>query len=166
MVNPRRFLVAASAALLVMFASVAWAQPAGNACQNMSLISGTATTTGDTNGIPGVFFPGDTITISGALGTATAASFHIAGNSTGIPILAGPANAPVTLTYTVPGSGLPPGSIGVGWYVDSTNGTLVITASCVNVPPAPVPTMSSWGLAVLALMLAGSTLLYLRRRAR
>lgn len=145
----------------ILVAPLASAQQ-GTACGQIASISGTAGGAGDTDGIPGIFFPGDTVTITATLGTATAATFRIVGNSTGIPGLAGPAAVPATLTYTVTG-GLPAGSIGIGYYIDTANGTVNITASCVNVP-IQVPTTSNWVLAAMALLLAGSTALYLRRR--
>jgi hypothetical protein len=159
---PIKVLFAASVASMFGCIPLAQAQQAGTACQAIQSISGTASGTGATNGIPGIFLPGDTITISAALGTATAGVFRITGNFTGVPTLAGPANAPATLTYSVVGP-LPPGSIGVGYFVDSANGTLIITASCTNVP-FQIPATSTWGLAALALLIGGSTLLYLRRR--
>jgi hypothetical protein len=57
------------------------------------------------------------------------------GNSSGMIILAGPAQVPTTLTYTVPESGLPVGSAGVGYYIfQSDEGLINIEASCTAAP--------------------------------
>lgn len=145
----------------ILVAPLASAQPA-TACGQMSAISGAAAGAGATNGITGIFLPGDSVTIAATLGTATAATFRIVGEPAGVVTLAGPAAVPGTLSYTVTGPLLPP-AIGIGYYIDTANGTVNITASCVNVP-IQVPTTSNWALAVIALLLAGSTALYLRRR--
>jgi hypothetical protein len=152
----------ALALTLMLFAPLGWGQPAPSACQQISSLSGTAPGAGSTNGVVGVFAPGDTVTITATLGTATAATFRIVGNSTGSPGLAGPAAVPATLTYTVTGP-LPAGSIGIGYFIDTADGSVVIAASCVNVPIV-IPTTSNGVLAAIALLLAASTALYLRRR--
>lgn len=102
-------------------------------CQNVSAISGLYAGTGSTNGIPGSFAPGDTVTITVTLGAATTGSFRIVGNSTGSVTLAGPTSIPGTLTYTVTGT-LPVGSIGIGFYIDAADGSVNVSASCTDAP--------------------------------
>lgn len=135
-------------------------------CQAISSISGSYTGTGATNGHIGTFAPGDFVTISATLGTATAASYRIVDNSTGSPTstLAGPSGVPGSLSYTVTGP-LPAGAIGIGFYIDSANGSVNIAASCGGAA-GPVPTLSQWNLVVLALLtaLAGLGALGLSRR--
>lgn len=139
------------AVLLAAVASgAALAQSA--ACLQIPQISGTASGAGATSGIPGVFSPGERVTISATLGTATAATYRIVGEPAGAVTLAGPANVPGSLSYTVTGP-LPPPSIGIGWFLDTTNGTVNITATCALAPVEPVPTLSTYGLVATMLLL-------------
>jgi len=146
---------------LLMAAPLAWGQQGQNSCQLMSSISGIASGAGATNGIGGTFANGDSVTITATLGTATAATFRIVGDPSGTVTLAGPAGVPATLTYTV--TVLPVGAIGIGYLIDTANGTVNISASCTNVPIF-VPTTSGGVLTAMALLLAASAALYLRRR--
>lgn len=96
---------------------------------------------------------------------ATSATWRIVG-SVPLPTLAGPAGLGATLTYTVPAGGLPIGSAGIGYEVDAIDGTAFMTASCVAVPPQPVPTLNPWMTAILAGLLALSTGWLARRTLR
>lgn len=132
-------------------------------CGAFSSISGVAAGAGATNGIPGTFTVGDTVQIGATFGTADAATFRIVGNSAGSVTLAGPLAVPGTLSYTVTGP-LPAGSIGIGWFIDTANGTVNIAASCSNT--TSVPTLSEWNvlLLVLALLTAGWVIIGRRTR--
>jgi hypothetical protein len=163
-------LAGASALLPVGAASAAWERaPGGLAastdCQAISSISGTYPGTGATNGQVGTFAPGDFVTISATLGTATTATYRIVDNASGAPssTLAGPSGVPGSLSYTVTGP-LPAGSIGIGFFIDSANGTVNIAASCSGAVGV-VPTLSQWNLVALAVLaaLAGLGALRLRR---
>lgn len=106
------------------------AKPGGKAnsavCDTFGLVSGNYdTSTLITDGIPGTPIAGEvyTVTISGINGT-----FRIVDDPTGAHTLAGPANMPGTLSYTVPS--IPQNLFGIGFYVDSGSGTYSVTASC------------------------------------
>jgi hypothetical protein len=145
---------------LGLAASSALAQ---SACAAISSISGVAAGAGATNGIPGTFLPGDTVQIAATFGTADAATFRIVGNSTGSPTLAGPIAVPGTLSYSVTGP-LPAGSIGIGYFIDTANGTVNIAASCTNA--TSVPTLAEWNVVLLALALLTAGWAVIRRRMR
>jgi len=167
----RNFAKAAAVAALVGAASLV---PAGSAwavsadCLAISSISGNYPGTGATNGRVGAFAPGDFVTISATLGTATAATYRIVDNGSGLPTstLAGPSAVPGSLSYSVTGP-LPAGAQGIGFFIDSANGTVNIAASC-SAAVGAVPTLSQWNLAALALLtaLAGLGALGLTRRSR
>jgi hypothetical protein len=101
-------------------------------CGFIPFIGGTYSA-GGTNGIVGPFASGDHVTITVTFGTATAATFSIVGSGLGTPVLAGPSNAPGKLSYTVTGA-LPPGSLGIGFFIHSANGTVNVTATCGDAP--------------------------------
>jgi hypothetical protein len=136
-------------------AQAAWVQPdISGACAAFSSAVPPATglTTGSTNGEVATFNVGDYVTISAALGTATSGSFAIVSNATGTPVLSGPRSIPGTLNYLVTGP-LPPGSIGIGYFIDSaTGGTVNISATSCG-PEPNVPTTSRVGLFAMALVL-------------
>ncbi len=90
----------------------------------------------------GTFAVGDRITLTATLPVGTTAgAFRIVGDPGGVVTLAGPANAPATLVYSVTGP-LPAGSVGIGVRIDAVTGqSVTIQGSCVNVP-ATVPAWS------------------------
>jgi hypothetical protein len=98
-------------------------------CHSIGLINGTYSVANYTAGWVGTFAPGDVITVSVELGTATSGSFRIVGNSEGTVTLEGPSSIPGTLSHIVT-SVLPADSIGVGFFIDSSDGTVEVTASC------------------------------------
>lgn len=110
-------------------------------CGQIPSISGTYGS-GDTNGWIGTFAPGDYVVMTVTLGTATTGSFRIVGSPAGTPTLAGPSPIPGTLSYTVTGP-LPPGSIGIGFFIDSADGTVNVAVSCGDATQAyqgpPIP---------------------------
>jgi hypothetical protein len=149
-------LVLAGLLLPLSQAQAAWVQPQGisGACAVFSSAVPPATglTTGSTNGEVATFNAGDYVTISATLGTATSGTFAIVSNATGTPVLSGPRSIPGTLNYLVTGP-LPPGSIGIGYFIDSaTGGTVNISATSCGPEPA-VPTTSRLGLFAMALAL-------------
>jgi hypothetical protein len=149
-------LVLAGLLLPMSRAQAAWAQPEGvsGACALFSTTVPRATglTTGSTNGEVATFNAGDYVTISATLGTATSGTFAIVSNATGTPVLSGPRSIPGTLNYLVTGP-LPPGSIGIGYFIDSaTGGTVNISSTSCGPEPA-VPTTSRVGLFAMALVL-------------
>ena len=146
------------ALLLALAASTAMGQ-APATCANYS-INNTVSAAGDTNGSFPNVIPGDRFTFTMTPGTATSASWRIVGNSSGVPTYVPGGTVSSTLTYTVTA---PASGFGIGYLVDSINGTATITASCVHEAVA-VPTQSQWGLAIMSLALALATALTLRRR--
>jgi hypothetical protein len=99
-------------------------------CANFSsIVSGSFSGAGFTNGEFGSFAPGDLITISASLGTATTGTFRIVGDPSGAVTLGGPAGLPGVLTYAVTGP-LPSGSAGIGYFIDTADGSGTISASC------------------------------------
>lgn len=160
------FLLLAGSLLPLSQAQAAWVQAEGisGACAVFSAAVPPATglTTGSTNGEVGTFNAGDYVTISATLGTATSGTFTIVSNDTGTPVLAGPRSIPGTLNYLVTGP-LPPGSIGIGYFIDSaTGGTVNISATSCGLEPT-VPTTSRVGLFVMASLLFLIGLLAARR---
>jgi hypothetical protein len=101
-------------------------------CADFHQISGSySVVSGVTNGWVGTPTPGDVYRLEFTLGTGTNVTVRMVGNPAGTVTLAGPANVPVTFTYVVPKSGLPAGSVGIGFYFDSGNeGTVNVSASC------------------------------------
>ncbi|TAG47042.1 MAG: hypothetical protein EAZ30_10685 [Betaproteobacteria bacterium] len=101
-----------------------------------------------------------TLTVS--LGTATSSSVSIVGNSSGVPVLAGPLVGAGTLTYLVNGP-LP----AVGYFVNTTTptgGTVNVSIACADAPPTSVPVGSPLSMALGALALIGFGAFRLRRR--
>ncbi len=147
----RAVLIGLCGLSLGLAASGAWAQ---SSCGLISSISGVAAGAGATNGIAGTYLPGDTVHIAATFGTADAATFRIVGDPAGTVTLAGPLAVPGSLSFTVTGP-LPAGAIGIGYFINTANGTVNIAASCSNT--TAVPTLSEWSelLLVLALLAAG-----------
>jgi len=81
---------------------------------------------GGTNGFSGRANPGETLTVRVTLSTATFATFTLNYAGSAGAILAGPATAPHSLSFTV---GATPPS-GLGWYIQSANGSVNVTADC------------------------------------
>ncbi len=140
---------------------------ASGACGTLNALG---TTTGvavnGTNGVGGTFTSGDYATVTVTMGTATSSNVTIVGNSTGTPVLAGPLVGAGSISYKVTGP-LPSGSIGIGWFVNSTtpaNGTVNVTVTCGDAPVPPIPVWSTASLGAAALGLLGFGLLRLRRR--
>ncbi len=116
-----------------------FAQAAPDACALFSSLSGVYY--GNFRGVSGTAQPGDVFTI---VGTPSEEQQQIGANITGYDwniILAGPAlaTAPnqITLTYTVPASGLPAGAGGVGITTQTSPGesSFSVTASCSRATP-------------------------------
>jgi hypothetical protein len=155
---------AAGFAALVLAPSAGLAQVPPGYCTQIASLTANGLVAGATNGIVGTPPPGLGITMTASLGTATAGTFRIVGDPAGTVTYAGPKAIPGTLTYTTTGS-LPPGAIGVGFFIDTaTGGTVNITAACSAVQ---VPTTSQNALiAMAALLLAIGTAVLYRRRSR
>jgi hypothetical protein len=116
-----------------------------------SLISGTFDVgPGATNGIPVLPSAGERFTIS--VSGPGSGSFRIVGDSGGVITFAGPASVPATLSY-VATSSLPANTEGVGFYFDSGQGSVTLTASC---QPAisPAPALGGRGMLFLGALLA------------
>lgn len=140
---------------------------ASSSCNSLNTF-GTATgvTGNGTNGQPGTFSVGDSVTLTVTMGTATSSSVSIVGNSTGTPVLAGPLVGAGSISYKVTGP-LPSGSIGIGYFANSTtptNGTVNVTITCGDAPSAPIPVWSPVAMGAAALGLLSFGLLRLRRR--
>jgi hypothetical protein len=102
--------------------------------------------------------------MSTTLGTATGGTFRIVGDPAGAVTLAGPSSIPGTLRWN--GVPLPPGSVGIGYFIDAaTGGTVNLTASCAV---QQIPTLSQNMLALLAgvLLLVGGAAIVARRHTR
>ncbi|QBB71129.1 hypothetical protein ELE36_12630 [Pseudolysobacter antarcticus] len=120
-------------------------------CAAFSSLSATFTAApGATNGIIGLPQLNDSYTIS-VSGPGTG-SFRIVGDGAGVVTYAGPASVPGTLTYTVTNPVPPSGALGAGYYFDSGSGTVTLTASCGTV--SQLPSISTWGMSLMALLLA------------
>jgi hypothetical protein len=169
--SPQTFASVSMLSSLLVLAPTALAQegPPTTTCAAYALdeVIGNA---GDTNGYYPTVSAGDVFTFTMAPqspGAATAASWRIVSDGSGDPssTLAGGGTVSSTLTYTVTA----PGNMGVGFYVDSINGTARITGSCSpsgrTVAATAVPTLSEWGLILTGVMLAGIGFAALRRRA-
>lgn len=130
-------------------------------CPLTSNLSATGLTAPTTNGNFGTLNAGAVVTMTTTLGTATTGTFRIVGDPGGVVTLAGPATIPSTLTYVGTGT-LPAGSVGVGYYIDTSNGTVNITASCAY-SSEPVPTLSTYALFATMLLLATFAVWRLRR---
>lgn len=117
------------------------AQGVSDVCNLFSSLSDTVSGyNGATAGIEGTPFPGETFTLVVTLEPQASSNIALVGDDDGDPILDGPADAPVTLSYTVPEGGLPAGSIGVGYYMFAGNeGNVNIVASCVPAPAVALP---------------------------
>jgi hypothetical protein len=128
-------------------------------CQvlNAQLAAGSVQPPNSSNiGVGGTFAPGDLITVNAGLAGATAGTFRIVADPAGVVTLAGPANAPGTLSYLVTGP-LPAGAIGIGVRIDTVNGqALTIGGSCTDAP-RNVPTANGYAVlfGALLLMLSG-----------
>jgi hypothetical protein len=159
-----RLLAVFSGVAGLFLASTLWAQPVGggDVCATIGSLSQTGLTTGSTNGIVGATLAqGEIITMSTTLGTATGGTFRIVADSGGVNTLAGPSPIPGTLRFS--GVPLPPGSQGIGFFIDSaTGGTVNLTASCAL---QSIPTLSENMLMALGalLLLAGAAVLVRRR---
>jgi hypothetical protein len=126
-------LLAGGVVLGIPRASIRAAADAGDQlCADFSGLSGTyAAFTGSTNVRVGTPSPGDVFKLEFTPGTGTNVTVRMVGNPAGTVTLAGPANIPVAFTYVVPQSGLPAGSVGIGFYFDSGNeGSVNVSASC------------------------------------
>jgi len=153
---------AAAFVVLVVASGAVQAQVVPNFCAQIAALTATGLVAGATNGVTGTPPPGQQVTMSATLGTATAGTFRIVGDPPGTVTYAGPTAIPGTLNYTTTAT-LPPGAIGVGYLIDSaTGGTVNLTASCA---PAQVPATSTSSLLAMAalLLLLGAARLYARR---
>ena len=109
---------------------------------------------------------GDTFTFTMTPGTASSASWRIVNDGSGLPASTLTAGGTVsnTLTYTVTVANV---GVGVGYYVDSINGTATLTASCRSgsaINATAVPTLSEWGLLLTGAALALASAVAMRRR--
>ena len=77
-------------------------------------------------GFTGTANRGETLTVRVALGSATSATFTLNSGPSAGAVLSGPAAAPRTLSFTV--GSTPPS--GLGWYIQSANGSVNVTADC------------------------------------
>lgn len=156
-------------------ADTGWQQPTrpaspalSSVCTSFATLSTTTTAGANlTNGNFGTPEPGETYLLS-VSGPGTG-SFRMVGDPGGTVTYAGPAAVPGTISYTVTNPTPPVGASGIGFYFDSGAGTVTITASCSAIPLAPTPTISVWGMAILALLLAlggiaGAQLFHFRSR--
>jgi len=171
----RRKVLASSAALLAAVAcspapAATWVQPkspsqtaASDVCLNFSTLSGDYEVgAGATNGTYGTPLPGERFTVSFS-GSGTG-SFRVVGDPSGTVTLAGPANAPGTLTYIAGGSAMS-GAVGVGFYFDSGSGTLTLQASCSGTTH-PAPALGTRALTLLGALLALAGAVSVRRSRR
>jgi hypothetical protein len=137
-------------AFLALVPGVSFAQAAVDVCSQIPLLSATGLVAGATNGDFGFIGQGETVTMSATRNTATGGTFRIVGDPAGTVTLAGPSPIPGTLTYNGTGA-VPPGGVGVGYFIDTAvGGTVNIAASC---SLQPVPATSPQTLLVLALLL-------------
>ena len=138
-------------------------------------IDSTVASADDTNGDYPAVVPGDVFTFQMTPegdGAATTASWRIVNDPTGDPgsTLVPGGTVSGTLVYTV--TVAEPSGTGIGFYVDSIDGTARVVGSCAPAqgppaaarPAAPVPAMSTWGMGILALLLAAVGLIGLHRR--
>jgi hypothetical protein len=102
------------------------AKAASDTCASIAGISGVYNS-GDTNGTFGTINAGEVVSVTISLGTATTGSFRIVGDPAGAITLGGPGAIPGTLTFS---GTLPSGAVGIGFFIDSANGTVIVTASC------------------------------------
>jgi len=140
--------------------------PSASAACNALNFPAVSSTTGSTNGIVGAFAPGDRVTLTVTLGTATSSSVSIVGNSTGTPVLAGPLVGAGSISY-VATNALPAGSIGIGYFVNSTTpaqSTVNVAMACADGPPPVVPVWAPVTGVLAALALFGLGAARLRRR--
>ena len=151
-------IIAAAALTSTAAQSATWVQPKGPAaasesatCAFFSSISGTFDIgPGATNGIPVLPSAGERFTISVA--GPGSGSFRIVGDAGGLITFAGPANVPATLSY-VATSSLPANTQGVGFYFDSGQGSVTLTASCQEAI-SPAPALGGRGMLLLGALLA------------
>jgi len=108
-------------------------------CTDFSELSGDRSViSGTTGGINGTPNPGETFTLVVTPVRSRLATVAMVGSGSGSPVLAGPGDVPTTLTYTVPASGLPGGSVGVGYYFTfGDEGLVHIEASCTGNAAVP-----------------------------
>jgi hypothetical protein len=136
-------------AFLALLPGLSFAQ-AIDVCSQMANLSATGVSAGGTNGNFGYIGQGETVTMTATRNTATGGTFRIVGDPAGAVTLAGPSPIPGTLTYLGTGA-VPPGGVGVGYFIDTAvGGTVNIAVSC---SLQPVPTTSPQSLLVLAVLL-------------
>ena len=153
-------------AILVASSGGVIAQAGPITCATYSLNSAVSTAGNTSGNFPAVNV-GDVFTFTITAGTATAASWRIVSDETGNPASTLVAGGTVSgsLIYTVTVAA--PGGTGIGFYVDSIDGTATIQASCspgTPVSAAPIPTLSEWGMIMLSAILGITAILRLRRR--
>ncbi|TXH33312.1 MAG: IPTL-CTERM sorting domain-containing protein [Burkholderiaceae bacterium] len=134
-------------------------------CGNYALNSAVGAA-GDSDGRFFAVAAGDSFTLTLTPGTATSASWRIVSDDSGSPTstLVGGGTLPGSLSYT---ASVANPATGVGFYIDSINGTATVTGSCRNLgalTPTGVPTLSEWGLLLSSAGLAMASLVLLRRR--
>ncbi|MBI5960451.1 MAG: hypothetical protein HY866_17045 [Chloroflexi bacterium] len=106
-------------------------------------------------GITGLPNPGETFTISVIPLTDHPTTVSLVSNISDSPVVAGPALAPVTLSYTVPESGVPAGSGGMGYYIVSgSQSQITIRTSCTVIVPGCDVTMPLPSTAVVGAFVA------------
>ena len=136
-------------------------EPIGTNCQQLNFPP-TSATTGSTSGVLGSFAPGDHVTLTVALITATTSSVGIVGSPAGTPVLAGPLIGAGSISYDVTGP-LPAGAGGIGFFVNSvspSDTTITVSMSCTEGVPVWPPVM----FALAAVTMLGAGVLSLRRR--
>jgi hypothetical protein len=155
---------AAAFVLIALAPRAAFAQ-AVDVCDQMASLSATGQVAGSTNGQFGYIGLGKVVTMTASLNTATAGTFRIVGDPAGAVTLAGPSPIPGTLTYVGTGT-VPPGGVGVGFFVDTaTGGTVNVNVTCAA-PVTAVPATSHTSLLLMAalLLLAGGFAVHRRYR--
>jgi hypothetical protein len=147
----RGLVAALGCGFLALVPGVSFAQAAVDVCSQMAGLSASGLVAGATNGdAPGFIGQGETVTMSATRNTATGGTFRIVADPAGAVTLAGPSPIPGTLTYAGTGA-VPPGGIGIGYFIDTAvGGTVNIAVSC---SVQPVPASSPPTLLVLALLL-------------
>ena len=159
-----RALGAAAFFLIALAPRAALAQ-AVDVCDQMASLSATGQVTGSTNGQFGYIGLGKVVTMAATRNTATAGTFRIVGDPAGAVTLAGPSPIPGTLTYVGTGT-VPPGGVGVGFFIDTaTGGTVNVNVTCAA-PVTAVPATSQTSLLLMAalLLLAGGFAVHRRYR--
>ena len=154
--------------ILTMFSSSTLSQPGGELTCATYNLNDPVSTAGNTNGYYPELQVGDLFTFSMTPGTATSASWRIVSDASGDP--ESTLNTGGTVSGTVQYGATASGSMGVGFYIDSIDGTATIQASCepagsTTTPVAtPVPALGAFGIPLLAGILAVLGMLGFYRR--